>query len=422
MAWRGVAVALVVTGSATFYLPVAGGLENVPFATACASTFREGSDCVGPPRNELDVDAEQVLALLETDAACILLAGPSTPSWGTCALPAMLSFDVFAVGAGLQVSCKDPNPGSASQCDVAEALATIRLVHRRFRSSVATAAAGLEAPQEIVSSIRRFMLEDAESIDRTLSQFLTRKAEQRWRGRPLELSGAVLASCHDLGLARRVLFWRANTLFSVMEFGLSRYLSLVAPRADFLHSRLEVLIELLGGPPAQGRQLVEVGVHLARLSFALLANLHGLRFIGVDPFVYDGQNTPAESAARQLQDLGLSPEADGALALQNEVREAAEAKLSYFADRARLITLPSVEAAARVPDHSVDGVFIDGDHSYAQVVRDIDAWEPKVQLGGFISGHDFGNHPDVARAVLERAAARNRTVFLSMDWVWYWYV
>lgn len=56
---------------------------------------------------------------------------------------------------------------------------------------------------------------------------------------------------------------------------------------------------------------------------------------------------------------------------------------------------------------------------YLQVLRDINAWEPKaeeregclsveVKPGGFLSGHDFGNHPDVARAVLERAAEFNR--------------
>ena len=49
------------------------------------------------------------------------------------------------------------------------------------------------------------------------------------------------------------------------------------------------------------------------------------------------------------------------------------------------------------------------------MLRDIDAWEPKVKPGGFLSGHDFGNHPDVAKAVLQRAAEFNRTVHLSMD-------
>mmetsp|Transcript_27278 Transcript_27278/g.90693 ORF Transcript_27278/g.90693 Transcript_27278/m.90693 type:complete len:194 (+) Transcript_27278:660-1241(+) len=193
---------------------------------------------------------------------------------------------------------------------------------------------------------------------------------------------------------------------------------MLAPRAEFFNSRMEVLSELLGGPFAPERRFVEVGVHLARLAFVLLSQHRRLHYIGVDPFEYDSVLTAPESTANQLADLGLSEAAQ----LRSEVREGAEAKLALFGERAALLPVPSVEAADQVPDRSLDGVFIDGDHSYRQVVRDLAAWEPKVRPGGFLAGHDFGNHPDVARAVLERALAGNRTVHLAMDWVWYWYV
>jgi SAM-dependent methyltransferase len=49
----------------------------------------------------------------------------------------------------------------------------------------------------------------------------------------------------------------------------------------------------------------------------------------------------------------------------------------------------SVEASKRYADASLDFVFIDADHSYAAVARDIDAWRPKVKPGGWLSGHDF---------------------------------
>lgn len=226
-------------------------------------------------------------------------------------------------------------------------------------------------------------------------------------------------ACRRLGLARRTLFWRANLLQSVSEFDLGPYLPLLAPRRVFFNSRMEVISELLGGPWApQEARLVEVGVHLARLAFVMLSQHSRLHYIGVDPFEYDTELTTPESTARQLEDLGLTEASE----LKGEVRRGAEAKLALFPGRAELLALQSVEAALRVPDRSLDGVFIDGDHSYRQVVRDIAAWEPKVRPGGFVSGHDFGNHPDVARAVLERAAAANRTVHLAMDWVWYWRV
>lgn len=47
-----------------------------------------------------------------------------------------------------------------------------------------------------------------------------------------------------------------------------------------------------------------------------------------------------------------------------------------------------------------DFVFIDGDHRYASVKRDIQAWYPLIKEGGIIAGHDSG-FADVDRAVRE---------------------
>jgi len=40
-------------------------------------------------------------------------------------------------------------------------------------------------------------------------------------------------------------------------------------------------------------------------------------------------------------------------------------------------------------DESVDFLFMDGDHSYAAVRKDLQLWYPKVKKGGIISGHDY---------------------------------
>lgn len=55
----------------------------------------------------------------------------------------------------------------------------------------------------------------------------------------------------------------------------------------------------------------------------------------------------------------------------------------------------------RIPDHSIDIIFIDGDHRYEGVMRDLIAWTPKLRLGGIICGHDYDN-PNVYRAVNEK--------------------
>merc|ERR1712008_618748 len=156
----------------------------------------------------------------------------------------------------------------------------------------------------------------------TLSALWAPAVRRQWVSNPSALGVAVLDVCYHMGLSRRVLHWRSSLLQSVVEFGLGRYLPIVAPRSDFHHSRVEVLMEMLDGPPALGRRFVEVGVHLARVAFALLAALQGLQYIGVDPFSYDDALTPAGSAARQLSDLGPAPEsnrATGAVELKGEV-------------------------------------------------------------------------------------------------------
>ena len=63
----------------------------------------------------------------------------------------------------------------------------------------------------------------------------------------------------------------------------------------------------------------------------------------------------------------------------------------------------SAAAAAKFQDASCSFVFIDADHSYEGVKRDIAAWLPKVRHGGVIAGHDYheGDWPGVWRAVRE---------------------
>jgi predicted O-methyltransferase YrrM len=63
----------------------------------------------------------------------------------------------------------------------------------------------------------------------------------------------------------------------------------------------------------------------------------------------------------------------------------------------------SVEVAKLYADKSIDAVFIDADHTYEAVSKDIDAWRPKVKEGGILAGHDYTTaFEGVIRAVNER--------------------
>jgi cephalosporin hydroxylase len=54
--------------------------------------------------------------------------------------------------------------------------------------------------------------------------------------------------------------------------------------------------------------------------------------------------------------------------------------------------MKSVDAAKLYEDNSLDFVFIDGSHEYEFVKEDIEAWYPKVKVGGYLGGHDYINH------------------------------
>jgi uncharacterized Rossmann fold enzyme len=78
---------------------------------------------------------------------------------------------------------------------------------------------------------------------------------------------------------------------------------------------------------------------------------------------------------------------------QDHFYEAARRMVEFAGPRARIIRQDSVEAAARIPDGSLDFAFIDADHSYEGCKADIEAWLPKVKKGGYLCGHDYDN-PD----------------------------
>lgn len=57
--------------------------------------------------------------------------------------------------------------------------------------------------------------------------------------------------------------------------------------------------------------------------------------------------------------------------------------------RVRVIQELSENAARLIPDGSLDWVYIDANHDFANVTRDLETWTPKVKAGGLIAGHDY---------------------------------
>ena len=62
----------------------------------------------------------------------------------------------------------------------------------------------------------------------------------------------------------------------------------------------------------------------------------------------------------------------------------------------------------QIPDGSIDAIFIDGDHSYEAVSKDLPFWWGKLRKGGWLLGDDYGScHPGTKKAVDEFAINNN---------------
>tara|TARA_Y100000310_G_scaffold254968_1_gene262192 strand:+ start:1949 stop:2542 length:594 start_codon:yes stop_codon:yes gene_type:complete len=69
----------------------------------------------------------------------------------------------------------------------------------------------------------------------------------------------------------------------------------------------------------------------------------------------------------------------------NELNE----NISGYLDRVTILRMETYEAAKYIKDETLDICFIDADHRYSSVARDIDLYFPKVIRQGILCGHDF---------------------------------
>jgi predicted O-methyltransferase YrrM len=75
--------------------------------------------------------------------------------------------------------------------------------------------------------------------------------------------------------------------------------------------------------------------------------------------------------------------------------------LRNFEDKIEIIKKTSEDAINDIPD-GLDFVYIDGNHDYEYVKKDIKMYYPKIKEGGVIGGHDFNaTSLGVVKAVTE---------------------
>lgn len=139
------------------------------------------------------------------------------------------------------------------------------------------------------------------------------------------------------------------------------------------------------------RKGTELGVFRGDTFLHLLATCPDLSLVGIDLW------KPMPAKARLV---GGRSYADHDL---EDYYERLKLRAQAYEGRACLVRMDTVEAAAMVPDRSLDFVWIDADHTYKGVKTDIAAWRPKIRPGGTMLGHDYNekDFPGVIKAVNE---------------------
>jgi len=153
---------------------------------------------------------------------------------------------------------------------------------------------------------------------------------------------------------------------------------------------------------------VEIGVAAGSGSITMLMDIRHLTLYSIDSWKHQD---PAEGIERLEVAL---PQAELDLAY-----ETAKIRLKDYGPRSIIIRKESDDAINDVPA-VIDYLFIDGDHNYGQVVKDLRNYAPKVQYKGIVAGHDYLYKEGVRRAVTEYF--NGKVVHLGDDDVWWVYV
>lgn len=126
----------------------------------------------------------------------------------------------------------------------------------------------------------------------------------------------------------------------------------------------------------------EIGVWKGAFSELLCKGNPRLHLLCVDPW----QSYPA------WQDAKNKPDPDEAQCVIEGAYEKARKRLAKL--NCTIVRKFSADAAAEVPDQSLDFAYIDGNHVFDAVLEDLTVWAPKVKRGGIICGHDYGVFSD----------------------------
>jgi len=137
---------------------------------------------------------------------------------------------------------------------------------------------------------------------------------------------------------------------------------------------------------------VEIGVGFGKNAFNILSSLDIKKLYLIDPYIMTKDKGVAGHNIVETDKESLK-------SASHQIKKMAIQNLKYFKDKIEWIYDYSEFASKLIPDN-LDFVYIDGNHDYEAVKKDIELYHEKVKLGGLVAGHDYGG-ADVEKAVKE---------------------
>ncbi len=129
----------------------------------------------------------------------------------------------------------------------------------------------------------------------------------------------------------------------------------------------------------------EIGVSEGRHALDMMEELHIKKLYLIDPYkAYEEYYQSVENIDSTQQ------------ALDKRMKEAKKV-LRKYGNKVEFIRKFSENATEHIKDESLDFLYIDGNHQYEFVKKDIELYYPKLKKGGIIGGHDYASCPETER-------------------------
>lgn len=147
---------------------------------------------------------------------------------------------------------------------------------------------------------------------------------------------------------------------------------------------------------------IEIGVFRGDFSQNIFDIIKPMRLVLIDPFKTDVSKTYGDKY-KNLP-TAYSNESDYEQVIKRFEDELPESKIVVYKNY-------SYDAVKHFPDYSLDFLYLDASHLYADVKQDLNDWLPKLKRTGYLCGHDYTDD-EVKQAVDQFKEEHKLEIFL----------